>query len=155
MRIVKQRLLEMMPDLSVFLDVDDLVEGRGAEYVDASAKVLVFCSDGYFASPNCMRELLRAVLTGKPIVAMLEPEVLKGGLSLEQVKAMLAAADERYEGWGLAAEMEAWAAKGEVTNPAPTFTPLHEHLYKALFKQTPIEWNRIGAFQENSIERIE
>ena len=24
MRIVKQRLLEMMPDLSIFLDVDDL-----------------------------------------------------------------------------------------------------------------------------------
>ena len=25
MRVVKQRLLEMMPDLSVFLDVDDLL----------------------------------------------------------------------------------------------------------------------------------
>ena len=36
MRIVKQRLLEMLPDIRVFLDVDDLKEGKGAEYVDAS-----------------------------------------------------------------------------------------------------------------------
>ena len=52
MRIVKQRLSEMLPDVSVFLDVDDLKEGKGAEYVDASALSLVFCSKGYFHSVN-------------------------------------------------------------------------------------------------------
>ena len=60
MRVVKQRLLEMLPDASIFLDVDDLAEGKGAEYVDVSSMSLVFCSAGYFQSPNCMRELLRA-----------------------------------------------------------------------------------------------
>ena len=68
MRIVKQRLLEMLPDIRVFLDVDDLKEGKGAEYVDASVLSLIFCSDGYFKSANCMREILRAVVTGKPIL---------------------------------------------------------------------------------------
>lgn len=47
MRITKQRLLEMVPDLSVFLDVDDLKEGKGAEYVDASDVILIFVSSGY------------------------------------------------------------------------------------------------------------
>jgi hypothetical protein len=33
--------------------IDDLEEGRGAEYVDASSVCLIFCSGGYFNSPNC------------------------------------------------------------------------------------------------------
>ena len=54
MRVVKQRLIEMLPELSVFLDVDDLNEGKGAEFVDASHTIVVFCSEGYFRSANCM-----------------------------------------------------------------------------------------------------
>ena len=46
MRIVKQRMKEMLPDAQIFLDVDDLKEGRGAEYVDQSAVILIFCSSG-------------------------------------------------------------------------------------------------------------
>ena len=49
MRIVKQRLMEMLPDVKAFLDVDDLVEGKGAEYVDVSALSLIFCS----STNNC------------------------------------------------------------------------------------------------------
>lgn len=49
MRITKERLRYLVPDLKVFLDVDDLYEGRGAEYVDKSQLVCVFCSDGYFS----------------------------------------------------------------------------------------------------------
>ena len=56
-------------------DVDDLKTGRGAEYVDMSSVSLIFCSRGYFTSPNCMRELLRSVVTKKPLLALLEPEV--------------------------------------------------------------------------------
>ena len=36
MRILKQRLMELIPELRIFLDVDDLREGRGAESVDES-----------------------------------------------------------------------------------------------------------------------
>lgn len=46
MRVVKERLLGMLPDLSVFLDVDDLQEGFGKEYVDKSAHVLAFITAG-------------------------------------------------------------------------------------------------------------
>ena len=50
--------------------VDDLDEGRGSEYVDRSHTFVMFVSAGYFQSPNCMRELLRARLKDKPIVAL-------------------------------------------------------------------------------------
>ena len=52
MRLLKTRLAVMMPSLRVFLDVDDLKEGRGMEGVDGSHVVLVFCTDGYFRSPS-------------------------------------------------------------------------------------------------------
>ena len=42
-RVIKERLVHMLPELRVFLDVDDMEEGRGMEYVDRSAHVLAFC----------------------------------------------------------------------------------------------------------------
>ena len=48
MRIIKQRLIEMLPDASVFLDVDDLKSGRGAEYaLGSSAWAARSCSSPY------------------------------------------------------------------------------------------------------------
>lgn len=44
MRIVKDRLCVLLPELVVFLDVDDLTHGSGAEFVDRSRVVLVFVS---------------------------------------------------------------------------------------------------------------
>jgi hypothetical protein len=98
MRIVKQRLLEMLPDVHVFLssrrnsrthaptcfaltdacrfaalaDVDDLQrrKGKGAELVAHCEHFLLFCSVGFFSSPNCMRELLCASLGSKPVIGI-------------------------------------------------------------------------------------
>lgn len=55
-------------------DVDDLQEGKGAESVDASAVTLVFAKSPYFERPNCVRELLRAVVMRKPLITLLEPD---------------------------------------------------------------------------------
>ena len=53
MRIVKQRLLEMLPDLKCFLDVDDLEEiGNLGAYIKASNMVLLFLSKGYWFSAS-------------------------------------------------------------------------------------------------------
>ena len=47
MRIVKQRLVEMLPDIRCFLDVDDLEEIGDLEgYIDRTSTVLVYCSNG-------------------------------------------------------------------------------------------------------------
>jgi hypothetical protein len=154
-RIVKQRLGEMLPDASVFLDVDDLSEGKGAEFVDVSSVTLVFCSEGYFQSPNCLRELVRAVATCKPIISLLELEAKHGGMTTQQIKAALEAADApcekngtRYESkyamWGLAAEVRSWGYE----------MPTAVQLYEAILQDPAIEWARIGAFQDVTLRLI-
>ena len=155
MRVVKQRLLEMLPDVIPFLDVDDLTEGKGAEYVDASSVTLIFVSDGYFNSENCMREFLRAVVTGKPMVTLMESEAKKGGLTQNRVLQQLCEAaapckkndkayPSKYAMWGLTKEMVSWGYE----------MPSAGALHASLFNQEPIEWNRIGAFQDVSLRLI-
>ena len=51
MSVVKQRLKSLLPDIRIFLDVDDLEEiNLLEEYVDQSGCVLVFLSRGYFVT---------------------------------------------------------------------------------------------------------
>ena len=53
MRVTKQRLLEMLPGLQVFLDVDDLEDISNLQgYIERSHTILVYCSRGYFESKN-------------------------------------------------------------------------------------------------------
>ena len=169
MRIIKQRLIEMLPDASVFLDVDDLKSGRGAEYalrsypptldahspplprtfhryVDVSSIVLVLCTRGYFQSPNCMRELLRAVVTCKPIVTLVEPVAIRGGLSRDEIEheIRVTEAQAKCHKWGLATEVEGWGYA----------LPTSWDLIEALFAAETIEWNRIGAFQDVTMRLI-
>ena len=101
-------------------------------------------------TPRCDRvsELLRTVVTAKPRVALLEPEVVHGRLTMEEVRDHLCEADmpcekngvehpSKYAMWGLDEEVTGW---GYELPPAPG-------LYSTLFEIPPVEWNRIGAFQ--------
>jgi hypothetical protein len=145
MRIVKQRLLEMLPELSVFLDVDDLSEGKGAEFVDASLVTLVFCSESYFKSSNCLRELLRAVVTNKLVVTLLETDPKHGAITREQIREELVAGAGDLARSGLAGEMEMWGY------PVPSAAKL----FAALFERAPIiEWMRIGVFQDVTMRLV-
>jgi membrane protease YdiL (CAAX protease family) len=137
MRVIKQRLREMLPGVSVFLDVDDLEEIGDLEgYVDRSSAILVFCSPGYFSSRNCMREIRCAVTKAKPLIALLE-DPSRGGWDVNGVRGQLVAADASYDKWGFAAD-----------------GVLGEGLADALFAREPIEWNRIGAFQDVTMRLI-
>ena len=144
MRVVKQRLLEMLPDVKVFLDVDDLKEGRGAEDVDLSRVMLVFYSRGYFDSVNCMRELLRAFVMQKPLALLVESDASRGGLHLAELRVLLSSAYERCAGWGLTDEIESWGYT------MPSANALHD----ALSSHEPIEWNRLGPLQDVTIRLI-
>jgi len=138
MRIVKQRLLEMIPDLDVFLDVDDLEEiGDLQGYIERTHTVLIFCSKGYFQSKNCMVELSATVMKAKPIVALVDPDASRGGLSKEQIREELLAAEGNFEKWGFADDCPRGVA-----------------LYNALFAVEAIEWNRIGHFQDVTMRLI-
>ena len=99
-------------------------------YIERTKIILVYCSNGYFTSKNCMRELVSSTTKGKEIIALIEPEANHGGLSLEQVHAFLVKAEGLFAKWAFDAE-----------------APCGQALYDHLFKREPIEWNRIGHFQ--------
>ena len=102
-----------------------------------------------------MRELLRAAVTGKPIIAMLEPEAKHGGLTEEEIRQQLSDADlpcekqgtkfrNMYEMWGLRDEVHSWGYK----------MPSADDLCQALFASDLIEWARIGAFQDVTLRLV-
>jgi len=174
MRVVKQRLLEMVPDMRVFLDVDDLADISELEaYIDRSEKVLVFCSRGYFQSRNCMRELRAAVTRKKPLLALFEPDRAKG-LKAHEVREQLTEGwrdeegifhpvGELYEKWGFAissdggrgAESDAGPTSPKSPkSPKPEEGPPPNALAAALFASWPIEWNRIGCFQDVTLRLL-
>ena len=135
MRVIKMRLKEMMPTLRVFLDVDDLKEGRGMQDVDRSFTVLIFVTEGYFKSPNCMRELLRAVLLRKKIVIMGTQGA--GGVTIDELEAKLRQALLRLNGWGLDAEVEHWGYS----------VPSACMLKQELMRLPPTEFDSVAMFQ--------
>ena len=135
MRVIKMKLKEMMPTLRVFLDVDDLKEGRGMRDVDHSYTVLIFATEGYFKSPNCMRELLRAVLCRKKIVVMGTQGA--DGVRIDDLEAKLGEALLRLKGWGLDAEVEQWGYS----------VPSARVLKKELMRRPPTEFGTLEMFQ--------
>eukprot|EP00966_Prymnesium_polylepis_P222530 5148227-Prymnesium_polylepis.2 len=76
----------------------------------------------------------------------MESEAGKGGLTREQVWETLLENDASgfYAKCGLASEVDAWGVR----------LPSAQELYDALFKTEPIEWARIGSFQDVSMRLI-
>jgi len=66
-----------------------------------------------------------------------DPDASRGGLSLKEVRKQLVEADDLYEKWGF--------------NEAG---PRGQALHDALFASEPIEWNRIGHFQDVTMRQI-
>ena len=79
-------------------DKDDLKTGAGAEYVDVSSAVLCFCTAKYFESRACAREIFRAMVLGKPLIAVLEPDAPRGGLRQEAIEALYGQGEWHYPG---------------------------------------------------------
>ena len=125
----KRRVQVPEPTFKVFLDVDDLKQGTGPEYLKQVKSVLVFVTDKFFTSRSAMRELIHAVRHKVPLVALMERDPVKGGLTMEQVRHCI-----------------------EVTLFEDDLSP--QQVYDALFAQPPIEWARITAFQNVSIRLI-
>ena len=107
--------------------VDDLEEIGDLEgYIDRTSTILIYCSNGYFISKNCMRELVATTIKGKPTIALMDPESSHGGLSIKEVHTRLLEAEDSYSKWGFDAAQ----------------TPNGQALYDHLFRADAIEWNR-------------
>ena len=118
-------------------------------------------------SQNCMRELLRAVAKGKRMVTLMEMENTHGAISRAEVRAQLDEADARYaQRWGdafLQEEVALWLATSQLSDAGRKFceliddgSPVAALLEAALFEEAgePIEWTRIGAFQDVTLRQI-
>jgi len=202
MRIVKQRLLEMIPDLVIFLDVDDLEEiGDLESYIKRTSTVLIYCSRGYFTSKNCMIELCASISLMKPLITLSDPDESRGGMNEFEVHTQLFKADALCTKWGfeveaeveLEAEEAAAVAEGAegggslptklvqrlsakmnhggsmlndmLTTMVKTVSsgelqtkslvwPGGQNVYDYLMSTEPIEWNRIGHFQDVTMRLI-
>lgn len=80
-----------------------------------------------------MLELVSSAAKQKPIIALIDPDASRGGMSLNEVKMQLVEVDELYAKWAF--NEKPGALRGEA-------------LYTRLFAHESIEWNRIGHFQE-------
>lgn len=178
MRVVKQRLLEMLPGVSVFLDVDDLQRkvGKGAELLSKSKSFLLFASDGFFGGVNppsrpCMVELLKALELGLEMIVILEVEDKHLPLTRAQLRVQMRILDRpvldahdqpvldattgqqylsMYHNWGLVSG-RGHVITEDVRNPGLGAPPLADRLYERIFPEAglePIEWSRIGVFQD-------
>ena len=105
-----------------------------------------------------MRELLRGIAKGKPLLTLVESDEKHGAVSREEVQQALQQADTKYTTrWGdayLATEVKTWleeklSPKGEqLCEAISRGEPVAHALEAALFAgKDPIEWMRIGAFQ--------
>ena len=72
-----------------------------------------------------MRELVSSTTMQKPMIALMEPDALRGGLSLEEIETQLVEAEASYSKWDF-----------------PQTTPPGQALYEHLFAADSIEWNR-------------
>jgi len=172
MRVVKQRLLEMLPGVRVFLDVDDLHRkvGKGAEELRRADKLLLFASDGFFGGEHapsrpCMVELLQAIHLGLEIITVLEVEEKHRPLTKKQLHEQMCALDEtvvdakgtQHKSWyhmqhliNTSSGHVIIAEGGEPilspTTRKPIAPPLADLLYDSVFSKEPskdpIEFNR-------------
>jgi hypothetical protein len=140
----------------VFLDVDDLKSGSGTAEVDKSECILVFTTTSYFTKKNSMKELYRAVVQKRPILAMLEPDTSQeGGLTQAAITAMLTS--EKLDGvkfdW-LKKQYTKWADEGALAPNAFDHAPSGAEVAASLFAVEPVEWNRLPQFQDVTIRLI-
>ena len=84
---VKRQLELLLPEVKIFLDVDNLESiDKLEEYVQGSAAVLVFLgSPSYFASRNCLREVAAASDHKLPLVLLHESDSSKHTASLDEL----------------------------------------------------------------------
>jgi len=153
MRIVKARFLECLPSCRTFLDVDDLKSGSGTAEVDKSECILVFCTNEYFKKKNSLKELYRAVVQRRPILAMLEPDhTQEGGFNQAAIEGFIS--NKILDKFKLRKKHKEWGDDGELLPAAFDHAPDEAEVRTALFANPPVEWNRLPHFQDVTIRLI-
>jgi len=137
MILLKQRLRETLRGVKAFLDIENLEDISQLEsHIEDSDFVLIFLTKGYLDSKVCHRDLTCAFTNRKRIIACMEADERKGGISREEVRQLLAHAVERYRQWEFAGHWDADA------------------LYAFIFSEPVIIWERFPLFADVSLRLI-
>ena len=110
-------------------------------------------SSQYFEKKNSLKELYRAVVQRRPILAMLEPDASQeGGLDQAAIEALVTNA--KLDKFKLRKKWEEWRADGDLLPAAFDHAPDEVEVRAALFAIPPVEWNRLPHFQDVTIRLI-
>jgi len=81
---IKRQLQRLLPEVRVFLDVDDLTDiGMLETYVEQARSMMLLLTLGYFRSRNCLREVKATIEQGKPFLLVHEADASHGGAPLQ------------------------------------------------------------------------
>ena len=110
-------------------------------------------SSQYFEKKNSLKELYRAVVQRRPILAMLEPDASQeGGLDQAAIEALVTNA--KLDKFKLRKKWDEWRADGDLLPAAFDHAPDEVEVRAALFAIPPVEWNRLPHFQDVTIRLI-
>ena len=101
-----------------------------------------------------MRELVSAVKLRKPLIAIVDPDTDRGGLSLEEIRDHLLQAEQSYDRWGFDASTPSGRALFDALTLRPSGQQSSGRQSAQESTESEIEWNRIGVFQEVSLRLI-
>ena len=103
-----------------------------------------------------MRELGASTNKNKELIALVDLDASRGGMSLEAVHTQLLNANDMYVKWGFQTKVSRRGGQEERTNEwhKDNDWPGGQVLSNHLFAHEPIEWNRIGHFQDVTMRLI-
>eukprot|EP00966_Prymnesium_polylepis_P009055 208727-Prymnesium_polylepis.1 len=100
----------------------------------------------YFEKINCVKELTRAIVRNKQITLLLPDSEVHGEFTQAMISEIVT--DEWVCKWRLEKKLAEWASDWGVSEVK---TPTGAEIRVALFKQPPLEWSRITAFQDRTM----
>ena len=146
--LIKKLMQQLVPGVRVFLDVDDLEDiGKLEEYIEESSSVLIFLSQGYFSSSNCLREVYHAVHLNKPLILVREPNPMRGGVALQVARSEMPR-DLRESIFGLREASTLSPRDSRVSETPSDVDP------GCRFRDRVIDWQRIREFQTEAMRLI-
>lgn len=135
---IARKLQLFMPTLKIWLDVDNLDDIEKLEhYVEKSAVVLIFYSDGYFGSKNCRREFVHALKKNKPLIVVYDGpnEIIE---KCQEFCSKEALAKDGYSD----------SVVSELQNKIEDFAKKHDDPNES------IQWLKVSAFSTESLKLI-
>jgi len=155
MRIVKTRLRELLPDVEVFLDVDNLGGGKDHPHIDVSNYVLCYCTRRWFTNLPCVREIVRAVLRKKPCIALLEPDTSDQYAGHTETEARRILLSDDYIQGNIKTQMEKQVKDWRWEWDMPELEiPSGQQIIDVLFASAPVVWYRLSDPQDISMRLI-